>query len=96
MPYTGPVGLSGMEVEYSEMSFDMKKGDILFLYTDGITEMQSRERLDFGTEPIKRVLEKNNKDGAEDIARKLMKSLEDFIKDTPRIDDVSVIILKRV
>ena len=95
MPYTGPVGLSGMNVEYSEMSFDMNKGDILFLYTDGITEMQNREGLDFGIEQIKKVLEKNSKDSSEEIARKLMKALEDFIKDTPRIDDVSVIILKR-
>ena len=31
-----------------------------------------------------------------DMAKKLMKGLENFIKDTPRTDDVSVIILKRV
>ena len=96
MPYTGPVGLSGMNVDYSEMSFTMNKGDILFLYTDGITEMQNEEKLDFGIEPIKKILEKNNKEGAEEIARKLMQRLEEFIADTPRIDDVSVIILKRI
>ena len=96
MPYTGPVGLSGFGVEYSEMSFTMKKGDILFLYTDGITEMQNREKMDFGIEPIMKLLKKNKDDGAEEIAKKLMKCMEDFIKDTPRTDDVSVIILKRV
>lgn len=96
MPYTGPVGLSGFGVEYSEMSFTMNKGDILFLYTDGITEMQNREKMDFGIEPIMKLLKKNKDDGAEEIAKKLMKGLEDFIKDTPRTDDVSVIILKRV
>ena len=96
MPYTGPVGLSGLNVEYSEMTFTMNKGDILFLYTDGITEMQNREKRDFGIEEIQSILEKNSSDGAEEIARKLMKGLEDFIKDTPRTDDVSIIILKRV
>ncbi len=96
MPYTGPVGLSGMNVDYSEMSFTMNSGDFLFLYTDGITEMQNREKLDFGIEAIMTILEKCKDDGAEDIAKKLMKGLENFIKDTPRIDDVSVIILKRV
>lgn len=96
MPYTGPVGLSGLNVEYSEMTFTMNKGDILFLYTDGITEMQNREKRDFGIEEIQSILEKNSSDGAEEIARKLMKGMEDFIKDTPRTDDVSIIILKRV
>ena len=95
MPYTGPVGLSGLEVEYSEMDFTMKKGDILFLYTDGITEMQNRQKLDFGIEPIKRILEKDNSDSVEEIAKKLMKNLENFIGDNPRIDDIAVIILKR-
>ncbi len=96
MPYTGPVGLSGLNVEYSEMTFTMHKGDILFLYTDGITEMQNREKRDFGIEEIQNILEKNSADVAEEIARKLMKGMEDFIKDTPRTDDVSIIILKRV
>lgn len=96
MPYTGPVGLSGFGVEYSEMSFTMNRGDILFLYTDGITEMQNSEKLDFGIEPIMKILKKNNGDGAEEITKKIMKSMEYFIKDTPRTDDVSVIILKRL
>ena len=96
MPYTGPVGLSGFGVEYAEMSFTMKKGDILFLYTDGITEMPNKDKLDFGIEPIKQILEKNNECGAEEIAVKLMDKLSDYMKDTPRIDDVSVIILKRM
>ena len=95
MPYTGPVGLSGFGVEYAEMSFTMKKGDILFLYTDGITEMPNKENVDFGIEPIKLILEKNNECGAEEIAVKLMDKLSSYMKDTPRIDDVSVIILKR-
>ena len=96
MPYTGPVGLSGFGVDYSDMSFTMKKGDILFLYTDGITEMPNKEKLDFGIDPIKQIIEKNKDCSAEEIAKRLMERLSDFIKDTPRTDDVSVIILKRV
>lgn len=95
MPYTGPVGLSGFGVDYSDMSFTMKKGDILFLYTDGITEMPNKDKLDFGIDPIKQIIEKNKDCDAEEIAKRLMERLADYIKDTPRTDDVSVIILKR-
>jgi serine phosphatase RsbU (regulator of sigma subunit) len=94
--YTGPVGLSGLNVEYSEMSFTMNSGDILFMYTDGITEMQNKEGRDFGIDPIKDILGKNCQDGAEEIARKLMEKLNNFIGITPRVDDISVIILKRL
>ena len=96
MPYTGPVGLNGLGVEYSEMKFTMNSGDILFLYTDGITEMANEEKFDFGIEPIKKILEKNYADSAEMIISKIMKRMEEFIADTPRTDDVSVIILKRI
>ena len=95
MPYTGPVGLSGLGVEYSEMKFTMNKGDILFLYTDGITEMANEEKLDFGIEPIKMILEKYKSETAEGIISRLMNKMEEYIADTPRVDDVSVIILKR-
>ncbi len=96
MAYTGPVGLSGFGGEYSEMEFTMNKGDILLLYTDGITEMANEEKIEFGIEPILRTMEANANCSAEEIIKKLMNRLEKYIADTPRIDDVSVIILKRV
>ena len=96
MPYTGPVGLSGLNVEFSDMTFTMEKGDILFLYTDGITEMTNEEKLDFGIEPIKKILEKKYAGTAEEIISQIMFQMEEYIADTPRTDDVSVIILKRI
>ncbi len=95
MPYTGPVGLSGLGVEFSEMEFTMQSGDILFLFTDGITEMLNDKKLDFGIDPIKAIIEKYNSESAEQIISRIMDRMEEFIADTPRVDDVSVIILKR-
>ena len=96
MPYTGPVGLSGLNVEYSEMKFTMKSGDILFLYTDGITEMANKEKIEFGIEPINQIIGKKHEDSAEDIMTAIMEKMEHYISGMPRVDDVSVIILKRV
>ena len=61
---------------------------------------QEQEKLLEHWQHIQEVFEKCRTDSAaspqkEEIARKLMKGLEDFIKDTPRTDDVSIIILKR-
>ncbi len=96
MPYTGPVGLSGLNVEYSEMKFTMKSGDILFLYTDGITEMANKEKIEFGIEPINQIIGKKHEDSAEEIMTAIMEKMEHYISGMPRVDDVSVIILKRV
>lgn len=96
MAYTGPVGLSGFGGEYSEMEFTMEKGDILFMYTDGITEMSNEDKTDFGIGPIIKMIEKHYSESAEEIITNILNRMEEFIADAPRTDDVSVIILKRL
>ena len=96
MPYTGPVGLSGFNIEYSPQEFTMKSGDVLILYTDGLTEMMNEERLVFN---INRAMETANKKKsvtAENLMQIVMEKLNESTKDTSRSDDVSVIILKRL
>ena len=95
-PYTGPVGLGGFNVEYSQMEFTMRSGDILLLYTDGLTETVNEESISFDIFRVMEVLKKNKDSGAEEIMQKLMERIDLFSADTPRIDDVSVIILKRM
>ena len=95
MPYTGPVGLSGFNIEYYAQEFTMKSGDVLILYTDGLTEMMNEERLVFN---INRAMTANKKNvvTAESLMKTLIEKLDESVADTSRSDDVSVIILKRL
>ena len=95
MPYTGPVGLSGFNIEYFAQEFTMKSGDVLILYTDGLTEMMNEERLVFN---INRAMTANKKKAvtAESLMKTLIEKLDESVADTSRSDDVSVIILKRL
>ena len=95
-PFTGPVGLGGFDVEYSEMDFIMKKGDILLMYTDGLTETGNKEGLSFDIPRIVEVLKRKKDSDAQEIMQNLNEAIAKFSADTPRTDDVSVIILKRV
>ena len=96
MPYTGPVGLSGFNIDYCAQEFIMKKGDVLILYTDGLTEMMSEERLEYS---VSRVIALGNKKKgitADEIMKALMEKLDNFTADNPRNDDISVIVLRRL
>ncbi len=95
-PFTGPVGLDGFDVEYSEMDFIMKEGDILLMYTDGLTEILNKEGLSFDVPRVVEVLKKKKDSDAKEIMQNLMETVSRFSTDTPRTDDVSVIILKRM
>ena len=74
----------------------MKKGDVLILYTDGLTEMMSEERLEYS---VSRVIALGNKKKgitADEIMKALMEKLDNFTADNPRNDDISVIVLRRL
>ena len=73
----------------------MKSGDVLILYTDGLTEMMNEERLVFN---INRAMTANKKNvvTAESLMKTLIEKLDESVADTSRSDDVSVIILKRL
>ena len=95
-PFTGPVGLEGFDVTYSQMEFSMEKGDILLMYTDGLTDTVNKEGISFDISRVIEVLKKKKDVSAVEIMGSLRQKIESFSGDTPRTDDVSVIILKRV
>ena len=74
----------------------MKKGDILLMYTDGLTETLNKEGLSFDVPRVVEVLKKKKDSDAKEIMQNLMETVSRFSADTPRTDDVSVIILKRM
>ena len=96
MPYTGPVGLSGFNINYSAQEFTMNSGDMLILYTDGLTEIMSEERLEFSISRVIALIGKKKNSKSEDIMKSLMDKLDNFTADNPRTDDISVIILRRL
>ena len=49
--------LAGMEgMEYKEQTLQLQKGDILYLYTDGVTEAMDKEENLYGEERLKKAL----------------------------------------
>lgn len=77
--------------EYSDTIFKLKKGDILLIMTDGITESRNSEGKQFGEKKLEEVLisEEFNKSPME----KLKKEFIDFTNQTFE-DDVSLITIK--
>ena len=89
IPPTGPVLGVTDNADYPETRYQLKKGDIVFLGSDGIIEAGVGER--FGSERLKQLVSQNRNKSADDIADSVLKAVFDFAK--PH-DDVSLLILK--
>lgn len=86
--------LLGIESDYRfhDKKVSFKKGDVLILYTDGLTEaMHDGER--FGIERLESCLEAVSGMPAQAILDKIMQRFRDFIGLTPPRDDVTVVVL---
>ena len=91
----GAIGLLGIDVSFPESSFTAENGDIILLYTDGLTESMNENMEAFGIERVKTVLAKYSDLSASKILENLLFELEKFTDGVPKTDDVSVVILKK-
>ena len=48
VPQYGAIGIKDVEVSFVDTSFQMQSGDMLFCFTDGITEMRNAQNQDLG------------------------------------------------
>lgn len=72
----------------------MNHGDILFLYSDGVTDTMNIMRDQFGDENVKRVIKNNSQKSAEEIKSALLNAIISFRGSANQHDDLTMVILK--
>ncbi|MGD2158717.1 MAG: SpoIIE family protein phosphatase [Anaerolineales bacterium] len=83
------------EIELEEKSITIIPGDILVLYTDGLTDAQNGEGRSFGEARLCEVIRENKESSAHQMLITILKSVHQFSGDTSLSDDLTLIILKR-
>jgi len=82
------------EVEFIEEQTVLKKGDIILLYTDGITEAENQDGIFFGEQRLKDVLLELKELTAQEIIDGLLAQVRIFSGSHFYNDDISVVIVK--
>jgi len=73
----------------------MKQGDVLFLYSDGLSEAQNANHELFGEERVKKLVNKNAAKSVQDFSNAILDEVKNFIGDERIADDLSFVIIKR-
>lgn len=71
----------------------LSKGDLLVLYTDGITEARDRAGTEYGRDNLLEAVATSGSDGAANLARDIRERMRRFVGDTPQQDDITLLIL---
>lgn len=83
------------ELKYETSEIEIASGDVLLLYSDGITECMDRSEDLFGEERLKDVLRQSAGGDAHAIRGAIFSAVDTFRQDEPYSDDMTLIILKR-
>ncbi|MGL4942273.1 MAG: SpoIIE family protein phosphatase [Thermoguttaceae bacterium] len=81
---------------YTATQLTLHAGDMLYLYTDGVTEaMNARDEL-FGVERLSELLFHAVPQTCSDVNAMILNALRQFAQDTPQSDDITMVTFKRV
>ena len=87
----GVLGLFS-EWTYEQTQFKLESGDRIVLYTDGITEVESRHNEEFGVEKVKEIVVKDRTGSAEQIQRNVMQAVSQHCEERFQ-DDATVVVI---
>lgn len=79
--------------QYRESFVELHKGDILVLYTDGVTEAENTSEEQFGIDKLEKVICDNRHLNVQKLAEKIYLEVEEFTRKRPG-DDITIIVVK--
>ena len=81
--------------KYKDTEITLKKGDSIFVYTDGVAEATDANHQLFGTDRTLEALNAVSKDASQkDVLLGVRASVDAFVKEAPQFDDLTMLGLK--
>lgn len=79
---------------YEEKCEILEKGDVLVIYSDGVTEAENKNEEAFGVERLQNLIRENAHLNAESLINLIYDHVLEFTKETPQFDDITLMALK--
>lgn len=83
-------------LEYESRRLKLAPGDVLVIYSDGVTDAQAPSEEEFGFERLCRAARELAGATAEQICSGLLEAVNRFVEETPQYDDITVMVARRV
>jgi sigma-B regulation protein RsbU (phosphoserine phosphatase) len=82
------------DMPYEEGVMNLGNNDLIFLYTDGVSEAENSDDEMFGEERIKAILKDSRNLSSAEILSKLEDQVQEFIGETPLSDDFTTLVAR--
>jgi sigma-B regulation protein RsbU (phosphoserine phosphatase) len=93
---TGPVLGPAPNAKYTIENINFEKGDVLLIYSDGVTESTDTEFKDYGEERLLNQLKLNKNLSPKEITYKILDDVIKFSRNGKYTDDKTLVVIKRI
>ena len=83
-------------IAWEERTIELNPGEVVILYTDGISEAQNNSGQFFGNQRLEKILQESFSLYAKTYRNKIFEKVQEFIGRAPRLDDITLIVLARL
>ena len=90
------IGSLNDSISFSETTVNLKKDDLILMFSDGIIDQPNDERDRFGTERLLRIATKNINSSMDEIHVAIETSFNNYLETQEQRDDITLIGLKLV
>lgn len=87
-------GMDGMSYKMQELH--LEPGDIIYLYTDGITEATNSSNELYGEERLQKALNSRDFESMKELCKFVKDDVDAFVGDAPQFDDITMLAMKYV
>jgi sigma-B regulation protein RsbU (phosphoserine phosphatase) len=88
-----PIGISA-ESKFPAAAFQLHIGDLVVAYTDGITEVENRDRELWGIHRLQDLLRSSSEASAEQIIERVLDEVSTFADGQPQRDDITLLAMR--
>jgi sigma-B regulation protein RsbU (phosphoserine phosphatase) len=81
---------------YQESRVQLEPGDILVLFSDGVTEAVNPQDEDFGDDRLANLVKSLSDRPAAEIVEAIDSAVTEFTQGAPAADDITVVVVRRV
>lgn len=81
-------------VDYKIYEYELQQGDVIFLYTDGVTEAMNEEGKLYGEDRLKEIINKSKDKKIEEIVQDIKEDIQIYSKNVAQSDDITMLIFK--
>jgi serine phosphatase RsbU (regulator of sigma subunit) len=93
-PDAGVLGLFDSAC-YESRAFRLDKGDILVVYSDGLTDAQTPQGEMFGEKRLLEIIRREGPSGSDAVEQSFLKAIQDFTEGMPQTDDITFVVVEK-